>query len=245
MIHFISDLHLSPQAPGVTRIFLAYLAGFARSSRHLYILGDLFEAWPGDDCIDDPEDAYPGEIVTALRELSTAGTRLSIMRGNRDFLLGEDFATRCAAEILPDAHRISLDDTRFVLAHGDALCTDDSDYQRFRHQIRTTEWQASFLAKPLTERKAIAADLRRRSEEAKREKMQRDKYVMDLNPAVIEDFLRENGHATFIHGHTHRPARHFHHLDGLCIERWVLSDWHEERGEVLCWNGHQLDRIML
>lgn len=242
MILFVSDLHLSVQAPGATRLFLDFLAGRARAASELYILGDLFEAWPGDDCIDDPADRYNAGIVTALRELSDAGVALSVMRGNRDFLLGDDFAARSGARLLPDPYVLSLPAWQFVLSHGDALCTDDRDYQVFRLQVRDPAWRAAFLAKPLGERKAIAAALRRQSENSKRDKAQ---YQMDLNAGATEDFLREHGYATFIHGHTHRPATHDHIVDGIHVERWVLADWHEDRGECLCWDGEALSRETL
>ena len=253
MIHFIADLHLAPQAPGVTRIFLDYLDGPARRAEQVYILGDLFEAWPGDDCIDAPsEDAsadveaidagFNRRIVDALRALSDAGVALSVMRGNRDFLLGDGFARRSGARLLAEPYVLSLPEWQFVLAHGDQLCTDDADYQAFRAQVRSREWRDAFLEKPLRERQAIAAALRRQSEEAKRQKAKNAQYTMDVNPAATDDFLREHGYATFIHGHTHRPAQHDHIVDGIHVERWVLADWHEEHGEVLCWDGRQLER---
>lgn len=242
MILFISDLHLSPQTPGVTRIFLDFLRGRARDAEQLYILGDLFEAWPGDDCIDDAADGFNAGMVAALRACSDAGTALSVMHGNRDFLLGNNFAERCGARLLPDPYVLSTATWQFVLSHGDALCIDDADYQKFRLQVRNPAWRAAFLAKPLAERKAIAAALRRQSEESKREKTQ---YAMDLNPGTTEDFLREHGYATFIHGHTHRPATHDHIVDGIHVERWVMADWHEDRGECLCWDEQALSREVL
>ena len=245
MIHFISDLHLSAQTPGVTSLFLEYLGSHARDAEQLFILGDLFEAWPGDDSIDDPDDDFNRQIVNALHMLSSAGINLSIMHGNRDFLLGTEFAERTGCTLLPDAYVLSLPAWQFVLAHGDLQCTDDMDYQRFRAQVRSTEWRAAFLAKSLQERKAIAAALRQQSENSKRKKNRQVQYLMDLNPATTDDFLRANGYATFIHGHTHQPARHDHMVDGIHVERWVLSDWHEDQGEILTWDGEQLKRKTL
>ncbi len=243
MLHFISDLHLTAQTPGVTRLFLDFLNGRARTARHLYILGDLFEAWPGDDCIDDPDDRFNAMIVDSLRALTDSGIGLSVMHGNRDFLLGEAFAERSGARLLPDPYVLSLPTWQFVLAHGDLLCTDDRDYQAFRTEVRDPLWQARFLARPLGERKAIAAALRRQSEQAKREKLEQSQDdLMDVNPAATDDFLRQHGYATFIHGHTHRPACHDHLIDGIHVERWVMSDWHEDRGESLCWDGERLRR---
>ena len=249
MIHFISDLHLAPQAPGVTRIFLDYLGGLARAAGRLFILGDLFEAWPGDDCLDSPaaapEDNYHRRIVDALRALCDSGVELSVMHGNRDFLLGDDFARRSGARLIADPTVLSLPTWQFVLAHGDQLCTDDTDYQAFRAQVRSTAWRDDFLAKPLRERLAIASALRRQSEQAKREKLLSAEYTMDVNAAATDDFLRGHGYATFIHGHTHRPARHDHIVDGIHVERWVLADWREDYGEALTWDGRELRRVAL
>lgn len=242
MILFISDLHLSPQTPGVTRIFLDFLGGRARAAEQLIILGDLFEAWPGDDCIGDPDEPFNAQIVDALRALTDAGVALSVMHGNRDFLLGDEFAARSGARLLNDPYVLSLPAWQFVLSHGDALCTDDRDYVAFRKQVRDPLWRAAFLAKPLAERKAIASALRQQSESSKKDKAQ---YLMDLNPGGTEDFLREHGYATFIHGHTHRPATHDHIVDGIHVERWVMADWHEDRGECLNWDDHQLTRECL
>ena len=246
MIHFISDLHLSPQAPGVTRIFLDYLGGSARSAEQLFILGDLFEAWPGDDAIDDAGEAFNQIIVESLRVLSDTGTRLYLMHGNRDFLLGEEFASRCGARLLSDPYVLTLPEWQFILSHGDSLCTDDREYQTFRAQVRSPVWRHAFLEKPLPERKAIAHALRQQSEKSKHEKLlHAQTYLMDVNAVATDDFLRKHGYATFIHGHTHHPATHDHMVDGIHVERWVLADWQENHGEVLCWDGERLQREAL
>lgn len=246
MLLFISDLHLSPQAPGVARIFLEFLAGRVRNADHLYILGDLFEVWVGDDGIDDPEDGFNRQIVSALRALTDSGVGLSIQHGNRDFLRGEEFAARTGARLLPDPFVLSLPTWQFVLSHGDLLCTDDTDYQAFRTQVRDPAWRTALLAKPLAERKAIASALRQQSENAKQAKASpAQRYLMDLNPRATDDFLRAHGYATFIHGHTHLPAQHDHLVDGIHVERWVLADWQEDQGECLCWDGKRLERTIL
>lgn len=242
MILFVSDLHLTPQAPGSTRLFLAFLAGRARSAEQLFILGDLFEAWPGDDCLDDPDDPLAALVADALYALSGAGVAVALMHGNRDFLLGKRFLARSGARLLADPHVLSLPSWQFVLSHGDALCTDDREYQAFRTQVRRPDWQAAFLAKPLSERRQLVLALRQQSESAKRAKAS---YLMDVNPAATDDFLRANGYATLIHGHTHRPARHDHLVDGIHVERWVLADWHDEAGECLAWDGDLLRRERL
>lgn len=239
MILFISDLHLSPRSPGATRLFLNFLAGRAREAGELYILGDLFEAWVGDD---DCGEAYNAQVVAALRAAADAGLAISVQHGNRDFLLGDGFAAAAGVRLLADPYVLSTPEWQFVLSHGDALCIDDADYMAFRRQVRAPEWQAAFLAKPLAERCTIAAHLREMSEQGKQEKAA---YLMDLHPGETEDFLRLHGYATFIHGHTHRPATHDHIVDGIHVARWVLADWHEDRGECLAWDGEALRREIL
>ena len=236
MIFFISDLHLSPRSPGATRLFLQFLAGPAREADELYILGDLFEAWIGDD---DTGDSFNAAIVSALRAASDAGLKIGVMHGNRDFLLGPGFAAATGCKLLGDPYILSTPEWQFVLSHGDALCLDDTAYMAFRAQVRNPEWQAALLAKPLAERRAIAAHMREVSESSQRGKA--NPYT-DLDPTATDDFLRQHGYATFIHGHTHQPAKHDHIVDGIHIERWVLADWHEDRGECLIWDGDVLFR---
>ncbi|MDR3222001.1 MAG: UDP-2,3-diacylglucosamine diphosphatase [Candidatus Accumulibacter sp.] len=242
MLHFLSDLHLSPETPGVTRLFFAYLAAEARCAEQIFILGDLFEAWPGDDAIDDPEDGFGGGVADSLRRLADGGTQVGILHGNRDFLLGERFAGRSGARLLADPYALSLPGGRFILSHGDALCAGDAAYQAFRARVRAPAWRDAFLNRPLGERKAMAAAMRQQSEAAKREK---DARTLDLDTAATDDFLSRYGHATMIHGHTHRPGQHEHRVDGVRVERWVLADWHENRGEYLAWDGHRLSRHTL
>ncbi len=236
MILFISDLHLSPRSPGATRLFLRFLAGRARQASELFILGDLFEAWIGDDDIDD---AYNAEIVAALRAAHDAGLHISLLHGNRDFLIGQDFAAASGVRLINDPYILSTPAWQFVLSHGDALCLDDAAYMAFRAQVRDPQWQAALLAKPLAERRAIAAHMREVSESSQRGK---ENPYTDLQAAAIDDFLREHGYATLIHGHTHQPATHDHIVDGIHVERWVLADWHEDRGECLVWDGNALSR---
>ena len=190
VIHFLSDLHLSRDAPGITRLFFAYLAGEARAAQRVFILGDLFEAWPGDDVIDDPEDPFAGQIVAQLNALARSETRVAILHGNRDFLLGARFAERAGVELVSDPYVLSLPSRTLVLTHGDALCTDDAAYQAFRAQVRSPAWQAAFLARPLAERKAVAAALREQSEASKRGKAT---PVMDVTADATADLFRRNG----------------------------------------------------
>ena len=236
MILFISDLHLSPRSPGATCLFLQFLAGRARQASELFILGDLFEAWIGDDDIGDP---YNAEIIAALRTATKSGLKISLLHGNRDFLLGADFAAASGVTLISDPYILSTPAWQFVLSHGDALCLDDAAYMAFRAQVRDPQWQAVLLAKPLTERRTIAAHMREVSESSQRGK---ENPYTDLQAAATDDFLRQNGYATFIHGHTHQPATHDHIVDGIHVERWVLADWHEDRGECLVWDGEALTR---
>lgn len=238
MIHFLSDVHLSPRSPGVNRLFLDYLDGLARQAQALFILGDLFEAWIGDD----DDDPFHQQIIAALNATSTAGVSIHIQHGNRDFLLGSRFAAASAAKLLPDPFLLSLPEKKFVLSHGDALCTDDKEYQSFRLQVRSPAWQKAFLASPLAERRALASQLRQQSKQYKQHK---DSALMDLNQQATDNFIRQHGHTTFIHGHTHQPATHHHLVDGIPVERWVLADWQENRGEILGWDGSNLQRQIL
>jgi len=236
LIFFISDLHLSPRSPGATALFLRFLSGRARQGEALYILGDLFEAWIGDDDIDD---AHHAKLVTALRAASEAGLKIYLMHGNRDFLLGEQFAAATGTKLLTDPYDLALPEWSFVLSHGDALCVDDADYMAFRAKVRDPAWQEAMLAKPRFLRRLMARLMRWRS----RASQQAKTYpYTDLQPAATDDFIRDHGYSTFIHGHTHQPARHDHIIDGIHVERWVLADWHEERGECLTWNGETLAR---
>jgi UDP-2,3-diacylglucosamine hydrolase len=236
VLFFISDLHLSPRSPGATRLFLQFLAGRARQGDALYILGDLFEAWVGDDDISDPFHAH---VIAGLRAASDSGLKIFAQHGNRDFLLAQGFSAASGVTLLNDPYVLSTAEWQFVLSHGDALCLDDIDYMAFRAQVRDTHWQASLLARPLAERRAIAAHMRDVSESSQRAKTNPHS---DLQAAATDDFLRAHGYATFIHGHTHQPARHDHLVDGIHVERWVLADWHEERGECLVWDGKALSR---
>ena len=236
MILFISDLHLSPRSPGATCLFLQFLAGRARQASELFILGDLFEAWIGDDDIGDP---YNAEIIAALRTATKSGLKISLLHGNRDFLLGADFAAASGVTLISDPYILSTPAWQFVLSHGDALCLDDAAYMAFRAQVRDPQWQAALLSKPLTERRTIAAHMREVSESSQRGK---ENPYTDLQAAATDDFLRQHGYATFIHGHTHQPATHDHIVDGIHVERWVLADWHEDRGECLVWDGEALTR---
>lgn len=238
-IHFISDLHLSADRPALTTLFEGYLAGRARDATQLYILGDLFEYWAGDDDLDDPLNAH---VATLLATTANAGVTTFFMPGNRDFLIGADFATRARLQLLADPTLIALGDQATLLCHGDALCTDDIAYQTFRQQVRNPAWQAQFLSQPLAVRKQIIAGARMQSEAAKSEKAA---SIMDVNADAVAELLRTHGFPNLIHGHTHRPATHALEIDEHRCERWVLSDWHDDRGEILVWHDGNLNRERL
>lgn len=223
---FVSDLHLAPERPATVELFLRFLRGRAQRAGALYILGDLFDAWIGDD---DDQPPYP-EIRRALRDLTDSGTRCLIMHGNRDFLIGRAFARATGCTLLRDPSRIDLAGTRTLLMHGDLLCTDDVPYQRFRRRVRNPVVQRMFLWKSLARRRAIAADYRRKSGAAMAEKTE---DIMDVNQQTVERYMRRFRAARLIHGHTHRPADHPFQLDGAPVVRNVLAEWRDDRGEVL------------
>ena len=223
---FISDLHLSADRPGTLELFLGFLAGRARQAQRLYILGDLFDAWIGDD-----DDALPGPQVRAgIRALTQSGTACLLMRGNRDFLIGRAFARDTGVTLLRDPTRIDLDGTPTLLMHGDLLCTDDIAYQKFRRRMRNPLIQRLFLWKSLASRRAVAAEYRRKSGSATAMKAEQ---IMDVNPRTVEDYLGRSGARTLIHGHTHRPGDHSLTLDGQPAVRLVLAEWHQNQAEVL------------
>jgi len=225
---FIADLHLAPERPRVNEQFLQFASSIAAGAQALYILGDLFEYWIGDD---DLSDSLHGEIADALAALSSAGTALYFMHGNRDVLVGNLFAERCGAQLLSDPTLVDLYGTRTLLLHGDALCTDDLAYQDFRAYARNPENQAKFLAQPAAARRLQMLGLRQDSENSKQGK---SADIMDVASSAVESVLREYGYPRMIHGHTHRPARHVHVVDGHECERWVLNDWYERGGYLRC-----------
>lgn len=223
---FISDLHLCAERPEINRLFFRFVREVAPRGQALYILGDLFEYWVGDDDLSDPINA---QVTSALASLSKQGVSLYFLHGNRDFLVGPDWARACNASLLPEVHSVDLYGTPTLLMHGDTLCLDDVKYQAFRAQVRNPDYQRQFLARPLAERKALVEKLRGDSEQ---EKQGKSAEIMDVRLSAVDDELRRYGYPRLIHGHTHRPARHLHTVDGHQCERWVLSDWYR-RGEYL------------
>jgi UDP-2,3-diacylglucosamine hydrolase len=225
---FISDLHLAAERPETTAQFFAFVNGPARGAEALYVLGDLFEYWAGDDDLDEELNA---SVAAGLAALRAAGTRVFFLHGNRDVLIGREFAQQSGAELIADPTLIELYGTPTLLMHGDTLCTDDVEYQRFRARARDARAQAVFLAQPLALRRAQLRGLRAQSEEAKQAK---SADIMDVNAGAVVQALRAAGYPRLIHGHTHRPARHVHRVDGRDCERWVLPDWYERPGYLRC-----------
>ena len=225
---FISDLHLSPERPHINQVFYGFTAGIAARAQTLYILGDLFEYWVGDDDLVDPFNA---SVADALATLSGKGVRVRMMQGNRDVLLGEAFAQRCGAELMVDPSLLDLHGTQTLVMHGDTLCTDDVEYQKFRVYAHEPGNQHRFLAQPLAARRAQMLGWRTKSEQ---HKQGMSEEIMDVAQATVEAVLRAHGYPRLIHGHTHRPARHLHALDGHRCERWVLNDWYQRGGYLYC-----------
>lgn len=222
---FVSDLHLDAASPEIARQFHAFLEGEARSAEALYILGDLFEAWLGDD---DPDPAARA-TVRVLRALTDSGVPVFVMHGNRDFLIGERFCRETGAVLLPDGTVIELYGERAVLMHGDALCTDDASYQRLRRIVRNPVVRALFRIMTLDQRRTLAARMRAGS---RAHVGMTAPAIMDVNAEAVAHAFREAGVRTMIHGHTHRPAVHPLEIDGAPAKRIVLGDWYTQ-GSVL------------
>jgi UDP-2,3-diacylglucosamine hydrolase len=222
----LSDLHLSPERPGLVAAFAAFCAGPARAAAAVYVLGDLFDAWIGDDQLREPLAAA---VARDLHAVADAGVPVHVMRGNRDFLLGERFAQAAGATLLPEKVVVDLHGTPTLLLHGDGLCTDDARYQRYRAWMQDATRQRRFLALPYVVRRGIARWLRRKS---RRETARKSEAILDATPAAVEAAFRAAGVTRMIHGHTHRPARHHVVVDGRDCERRVLADWYD-RGSYL------------
>ncbi|MBH2019821.1 MAG: UDP-2,3-diacylglucosamine diphosphatase [Burkholderiales bacterium] len=243
-VDFISDLHLNADAPATFSAFQRYLQDTPADA--VFILGDLFEVWVGDDAVSTGFSAHPGNSFENLcaSTLDAAGRRLALffMHGNRDFLVGQALMDTCHATLLDDPAVLTFAGRRWLLSHGDALCLDDTDYLRFRRQVRGQDWQQAFLAKPLAERQALAREMRRQSEARK----QSGADYADVDAGAARQWLQAANAATLIHGHTHKPARHDL---GKGLSRVVLSDWDAQartpRADVLRLSASGLQRIAL
>ena len=228
-IWFASDLHLDPATPEIAERFLRFLAGPARDASSLYLLGDIFEAWLGDD---DPEPAHRA-IAAALASVSARGTLLYLMHGNRDFLLGGRFCAETGATLLDDPVIATIGGERVLLSHGDGLCVDDGAYQRLRALVRDPAVRRGFAALPLASRRRLATEARAGS---RKHLAAAGEYITDVNQAAVETLMLEAGVRTMIHGHTHRPATHRFKIAGAECTRIVLGAWHGD-AEVLHWNS--------
>jgi UDP-2,3-diacylglucosamine hydrolase len=224
---FASDLHLDASRPQITRLFLDVLDTLGRNADAVYILGDLFDIWPGDD-----DDSPVGLAITdGLGACVAAGTPVYLLQGNRDFLIGEQFTARTGCQLLDDPVRIDLYGTPVLLMHGDILCTDDVDYQAFRAGVRNYRWQQDFLRQSLQARRDIAQALREKSRASVREKPE---SIMDVNPDTVARFMTDHGVQLLIHGHTHRPGIHEFEIAGKPARRMVLGDWYRQGSLLEC-----------
>jgi len=211
---FVSDIHLSEKRPDLINALKAFLNESKEACTHLFILGDLFEIWIGDD----DDNLFHKDIKTTLSEFVLDGPEVFFMHGNRDFLIGKTFANEVGISIISDPYSLDINGLKTILSHGDFLCTDDSDYIEFRNKVRSEEWQKDFLAKSINERNEIANLLRSESKNATSEK---SLEITDTNLETVNNFIQENNPDIFIHGHTHRPKIHQHNL----TKRVVLGDW--------------------
>ncbi len=234
---FISDLHLSAQRPDIAAQFLAYMQQRASKAEALYILGDLFDIWLGDDAIQTAHEI----IIDAIRQVSDRGIPVYFMHGNRDSLIGETFADKAGCQLLDDVCVIDLYGTPTLITHGDLLCTDDVEYQKFRAYIRDPAVIAEFMALSIEERIAKGKEFRKASQEANKQKSDE---IMDVNQNAVESMLREHNVAQMIHGHTHRPNVHQFNLDEYAATRTVLGDWYTQGSQIYVdANGCQLQEL--
>jgi UDP-2,3-diacylglucosamine hydrolase len=234
--HFISDLHLDASNPDIIQEFLSYLHTRAKEADSLYILGDLFEVWIGDD----DETALTESIAQELHALIYNGVPIFYLHGNRDFLLGEAFAKKAGIEILPDPWVVDVHGIRTLLTHGDTLCTEDTRYLEVRARYRTPFYKKLFLALPLFIRKAITKHLRNKSKKHTRTVSMN---IMDATHSEIEKLMINNRASILIHGHTHRPSIHYFSLNEKWVSRFVLSDW-DKTGNVLIFNKDGTQRLI-
>jgi len=223
---FISDLHLAPSRPALVEAFESLCAGPAREASALYVLGDLFDSWIGDDQL---RETLASRVAASLRAVSDAGVPVAIMRGNRDLLLGERFARAAGARLLPEQIVVDVEGTPTLLLHGDELCTEDHAYQRYRAWAHDVSRQRRFLVLPYILRVAFVRWMRRRS---RRETARKADAIMDVSPSAVAEAFRTHGVQRMIHGHTHRPAHHALEVDGRPCERIVLADWYDRASFV-------------
>jgi UDP-2,3-diacylglucosamine hydrolase len=232
---FASDLHLSATTPEKINLFEAFVSHSASCADALYLLGDVFEIWLGDD-----DSSANAPIVATLKGFCDVGGKLFVMHGNRDFLLGKDFANATGATLLPDWHIANVANQPTLLTHGDLLCTKDIQYQAFRKHVRNPETQSAFLALPLAARREIAANMRSGTQASMLEK---DEFIMDVEHSTVDQIMREHDVVRMIHGHTHRPATHQFETAGVTRERIVLGDWYDDECSVVVASDDSLKRM--
>lgn len=225
---FVSDLHLSPARPALLAAFHTFCEGPARTADAVYVLGDLFDAWVGDDQLREPVAAA---VAQSLRALADSGVRVGVIVGNRDFLLGARFGEVAGCALLPEQVVVDVQGAPTLILHGDELCTDDAGYQKYRAWSRNPRLQRRLQALPYTLRRGIARLLRRQSRRASAAKPE---AIMDVAPDAVAAAFRTHGVGRMIHGHTHRPARHRVNVDGRECERWVLADWYDRGSYLEC-----------
>jgi UDP-2,3-diacylglucosamine hydrolase len=220
---FISDLHLCESRPKVTQQFIDWLNHLDTDTQAVYILGDFFEYWVGDDAT---SPAFHPPIFSTLSKLVEKKVSVYLMHGNRDFLIGEDFSAQTGVKLLPDPTLLTLFGKTILLTHGDQLCTDDLEYMNFRQMVRQPTWQTTFLSQPVAQRNAFVKAARAKSEQ---DKANKSMAIMDVNQSAVEALIRQYSFPEYlVHGHTHRPKQHFHTVDGHQVERWVLGDWYDQ-----------------
>ncbi|OZG71292.1 UDP-2,3-diacylglucosamine diphosphatase [Hahella sp. CCB-MM4] len=223
---FISDLHLDESAPAITEFFFLFLKHIAPEADRLFVLGDFFEAWIGDD----EQTPLQIEVANRLAALANQGTEIFLMHGNRDFLIGHQFAEQCGAKLLDDPIVIDINGRKALISHGDYLCIDDKEYMKFRGFARSSAWQEQVLSRPLADRKKMAEQMRQLS---MAKNQQKAAEIMDVNQEEVKKALCEHGVDLMIHGHTHRPMVHTVELDDKSAQRIVLGDWHDSTNYIL------------
>ncbi len=231
--YFISDLHLDESKPKTTKLFQTFIKQIIKENindTEVYILGDLFESWIGDD-YDNP---FHDEIKLLLTSMSNSGVKVFFLFGNRDFLIGETFLSETGIELLDDPALLTINEKRVLITHGDQMCLDDHDYQNFRAMVRNPEWQQEFLSFPISKRLKIAGEAKDASKQSKQEKVIE---IMDVNEKAVAAIFNEHKIDLMIHGHTHRPMKHEIVLDGKTYYRYVLGDWAEDSTIIIDWSN--------
>lgn len=238
---FISDLHLCVSRPNVTQLFINWIHNISpKRCDALYILGDLFEYWAGDDALIAD---FHGPVLAALQRLSQSGVQVYFMHGNRDFLVGQEFSAQSGVKLLSDPSLVNLYGHPVLLTHGDALCTDDVAYMQFRQQVRQQDWQQQFLSQSVAQRNAFIQNARAKSEI---EKANKTMAIMDVNEAAVIALLQAYQFPSYlVHGHTHRPNRHVHQSAGHVCERWVLGDWYEQGSYLMLTDDGKLTALVI